>query len=69
MLHVTGFFDAGDIDKFNNSPTKTNNVYHSKRRFPSPHINMHYHETHKLVGASSGSEAQDNMRFRTTQRD
>lgn len=70
MLHVTHHFDAGDIDKFNESPfKKTNNVYHARRRFPSMHQNMHYSKTHEAVGAVIGDKELEDMRFRTTQMD
>ena len=66
MLHVTGHFDACDIDKFNNSPiSRTNAVYHAKKRFIAPHINMHYGKTFDAVGASSGDKTLDGMRFLT----
>jgi len=66
MLHVTGHFDGCDIDKFNNSPvTRTNGVYHAKKRFMAPHINMHIGQTFNAVGASSGDKELDNMRFVT----
>jgi len=41
-LHNTPFFTAGDIDKYNESPLgRPQNVYSSKKRFPSPEINKH----------------------------
>ena len=69
MLHVTGHFDAGDIDTFDKSAVKQkSNVYHAKRRFMSPDINMHYKETFKAVGNEKGIKNDlDEMRFRTTQ--
>lgn len=70
MLHVTQHFDAGDIDKFNNSPVgKSNIVYHAKRRYPNNSVNMHYSTTFEAVGGSSGDPELDDQRFRTTQRD
>ena len=70
MLHVTQHFDAGDIDKFNESPfRKTNIVYHAKRRYPSSNVNMHYSTTFEAVGGTTGDKQLDDMRFRTTQRD
>ena len=69
MLHVTHHFDAGDIDKFNESPfRRTNIVYHAKKRFKSPEVNMHYTKTFDAVGTSTGDKELDNMRFRTTNR-
>ena len=68
-LHVTGHFDAGDIDKFDTNVVGRNNtVYHTKRRFMSPEVNMHLKETFRAVGESSGSKEIDDMRFRTTNR-
>ena len=70
MLHVTQHFDAGDIDKFVESPFKrTANVYHSKRRFESKAVNMHYATTFESVGGSTGDKQLDDLRFRTTQSD
>ena len=70
MLHVTHHFDAGDIDKFNESPfRRTNIVYHAKKRFKSPGENMHYTKTFDAVGTSTGDKELDNLRFRTTNRD
>ena len=69
MLHVTHHFDAGDIDKFNESPfRRTNIVYHAKKRFKSPGENMHYTKTFDAVGTSTGDKELDSMRFRTTNR-
>ena len=60
MLHVTHHFDAGDIDKFNESPlARKTIVYHSKRRFPSSEVNMHYTTTFTAVGGSSGDKELD----------
>ena len=68
MLHTTQHFDAGDIDKFNDSPFKRNNiVYHAKKRFTSPAINMHYSTTFEAVGGTTGDKQLDLMRFRTSQ--
>ena len=70
MLHSTAHFDAGDIDKFNSSPFRRNNiVYHSKRRYQSSNINMHYNTTFEAVGKKSDDPQIDEMRFRTTNRD
>ena len=70
MIHVTQHFDAGDIDKFNDSPfRRTNIVYHAKKRFTSPEINMHYSTTFEAVGGSTGNKQLDDMRFRTTNGD
>ena len=70
MLHVTAHFDAGDIDKFNDSPFKKSpNVYHSKRRYDQKGINMHYSTTFEAVGGSTGDKDLDNMRFRTTSKE
>lgn len=64
---MTSYFDAVDIDKFNNSPVARNNcIYHSKKRFRSPDVNMHYQQTTHAVGVSSGDRDIDNMRFTTT---
>ena len=57
MIHTTQHFDAGDIDKFNNSPfRRTNIVYHAKKRFTSPNINMHYSTTFEAVGGTTGDK-------------
>ena len=70
MLHVTQHYDAGDIDKHDQSPFKKSTiVYHPKRRFNSLHINMHYSQTFDAVGQSTGDKELDAMRFRTTQMD
>ena len=70
MLHVTHHFDAGDIDKVDQSPfKKLVNVYHAKRRFPSMHQNMHYNKNHEAVGTIIGDRELESMRFRTTQMD
>ena len=69
-MHVTQHFDAGDIDKFDHSPLKkTNIVYHAKKRFTQPNINMHYTTTFEAVGGSTGDKQLDDMRYRTTQRE
>lgn len=66
-MHMTSYFDAGDIDKFNNSPVARNNcIYHAKKRFKSPDVNMHYSQTTHAVGVSSGDRDLDKMRFQTT---
>ena len=60
MLHVTQHFDAGDIDKLNNSPVgKSNIVYHAKKRFKEPSVNMHYSTTFEAVGGSTGDRELD----------
>ena len=70
MIHTTQHFDAGDIDKFNNSPfRRTNIVYHAKKRFTSPNINMHYSTTFEAVGGTTGDKQLDDERFRTTNKD
>ncbi len=70
MLHVTNYFDAGDIDKFNESPLGRNkNVYGSKKRFPQLEVNMHLGKTFEAVGGSTGDKEYDNQRFRTTMHD
>jgi len=70
MLHVTGHFNATDIDKFNGNPVNRNQgVYGSKKRFPSPDVNMHLGQSFHAVGVTSGDANLDNMRFRTTQRE
>lgn len=68
MIHVTKHYDATDIDKFHSNVNgKTNTVYHAKRRFPSPHQNMHYNKNFDAVGTSTGDKEFDMQRFRTTQ--
>ena len=70
MLHVTAHYSAVDIDKFNNHVVgKTNIPYHAKRRFPSPHQNMHYNKNFEAVGVLTGDKDFDSLRFRTTQTD
>ena len=69
MLHVTEHFDAGDIDLLDGSPIRAKaRVYHAKRRFPSPDVNMHYGTTHQIVGGTTGDKDLDDQRFRTTQK-